>query len=185
MIYDYFRVVGAHATVLDYADLFSITVRNDDFQEFDTRWDEIPFSMTNIPSDDVLESLYKLRIRESDQLKTVLELYDMEIHQMIAKPNYQIVQKLRLRSCDARNERIETGRWLRDAGVNVVLKEDKEFAVHSRQKGQCWRGDKCIFRHDSDEREKSTPRATPSSEPPTQGGRSAPRKGASEAGVLL
>ena len=40
MIYDYFRVTGAHDTVLDYADLFSITLRNDDVQEFDTRWDE-------------------------------------------------------------------------------------------------------------------------------------------------
>ena len=37
--------------------------------------------MSKIPSDDVLESLYKLRIRESAQLKTVLELYDMDIHQ--------------------------------------------------------------------------------------------------------
>ena len=45
--------------------------------------------MTKSPSDDVLESLYKLRIRESDQLKTVLELYDMEIHQKISMPNYQ------------------------------------------------------------------------------------------------
>ena len=32
------------------------------------------------PSDDFLESLYKLRIRESAQLKVVLELYDIEIH---------------------------------------------------------------------------------------------------------
>ena len=30
MIYDCFRVTGAHDTVLDYADLFSITLRNDD-----------------------------------------------------------------------------------------------------------------------------------------------------------
>ena len=37
----------------------------------------VGMSMTKIPPDDVLESLYKLRIRESDQLKTVLELYDM------------------------------------------------------------------------------------------------------------
>ena len=34
-----------------------------------------------IPSDEILESLYKLRMRASDQLKTVLELYHMEIHQ--------------------------------------------------------------------------------------------------------
>ena len=37
MIHDYFRVTGAHDTVLDYADFFSITPRNDNVQEFDTR----------------------------------------------------------------------------------------------------------------------------------------------------
>ena len=42
-----------------------------------------------MPSDDILEGMYKLRIRESDQVKTVLELYDMEIHQKISMPNYQ------------------------------------------------------------------------------------------------
>ena len=42
-----------------YADLISITLRNDDVQDFDTRWDEILLSMTKIPFDDVLESFYK------------------------------------------------------------------------------------------------------------------------------
>ena len=57
MIDDYFRVTGAHDTVLDYADLFSITLRNDNVQDFDTRCDEFLLSMTKIPSDDVMESL--------------------------------------------------------------------------------------------------------------------------------
>ena len=39
MIHD-FRVTGAHDSVLDYADLFSITLRDDNVQEFDARWDE-------------------------------------------------------------------------------------------------------------------------------------------------
>ena len=87
-------------------------------KKIDTIWDEILSSMTKIPPDDVLESLYKLRIRESDQLKTVLELYDVEIHEKISLPNYQklktmvktsIHQKLRLRNFDARHGRIETG----------------------------------------------------------------------------
>ena len=30
--------------------------------------------MTKIPPDDILEGLYKLRIRESEKLKTILEL---------------------------------------------------------------------------------------------------------------
>ena len=82
LIYDFFRVTGAHVTVLDHADSFSITLRNDDVQEFDIRWDEILMSYyQHIPSDDILERMDKLRIRESDQLKTVLGLCDMEIHQ--------------------------------------------------------------------------------------------------------
>ena len=56
-------VTAAHDTVLDHADFFSITLRNDSVQDFGTRWDEMSLSMTKIPPDDVLESLYKLRIR--------------------------------------------------------------------------------------------------------------------------
>ena len=46
-------------------------------------------SLTKIPPDDVPEGLYILRIREFDQLKTVFELYDMEIHQKIFMPDHQ------------------------------------------------------------------------------------------------
>ena len=35
MIYDYFQVTGAHDTVHDYADLFAVTLRIGDVQEFD------------------------------------------------------------------------------------------------------------------------------------------------------
>ena len=71
--------------MLDYADLFFVTLHDDNIQEFDTRWDEVLLSMSKIPSCDILECLCKLRIRESDKLKIVFELYDMEIHQKISK----------------------------------------------------------------------------------------------------
>ena len=76
LIYDYFRVTGIQDSVENYADLFTISLRNDDIQEFDSKWDGISLSMSKIPLDDILEGLYTLRIRESDKLKTVLELYD-------------------------------------------------------------------------------------------------------------
>ena len=57
-IYDYFRVTGAHDTVLDYADFFSVTLHGDYSQEFDARWDEVLLSMSKILSDVILESLY-------------------------------------------------------------------------------------------------------------------------------
>ena len=40
MFCGYFRVSGAHDTLLDYANLFTMTLRNDDVQEFDTGWDD-------------------------------------------------------------------------------------------------------------------------------------------------
>ena len=118
MIYDYFRVTGAHDTVLDHADLFFVALHDYNFQDFDTIWDEVLLSNSKMPSDDVLESMYKLRIRESDTLKTVLELYDMEIHQKVSMPNHQKLktmvkrrkdQKLRLRNFDAKHWRNERG----------------------------------------------------------------------------
>ena len=66
VIYEYFRVTGANDSVENYADLFTSVLRNDDIQEFDSKWDGILLSMTQIPSDDILECLYKLRIRESE-----------------------------------------------------------------------------------------------------------------------
>ena len=42
MIYDYFRVTCSHDTEKDYADLFSVTLHDDNIQEFDKRWDEVP-----------------------------------------------------------------------------------------------------------------------------------------------
>ena len=139
MIYDCFRVTGAHDTVLDFADLFSVTLRDDNVQDFDTRWDEVLLSMSKIPSDDILESPCKLRTRESDQLKTVLELYDMEIHQKISMPNYQklktvvkrsIDQKLRLRNFGARNEKIQTGAVKRRR--NLLSVESKRSVFERR-----------------------------------------------------
>ena len=71
LIYEYFRVIGANDSVENNADLCTIILRNDDIQEFGSKWDGILLSITKIPSDDILEGLCKLRIRESEKLKTV------------------------------------------------------------------------------------------------------------------
>ena len=60
LIYEYFRVIGANDSVENFADLFTVV---------------------QVPPDDILEGLYKLRIRESEKLKTVLELFDLETHE--------------------------------------------------------------------------------------------------------
>ena len=85
--------------------------------------------MTKIPPDDILEGLYKLRIRESEKLKTVLELYDLEIHQKKIGPDYyrlktmvkrSMEQNLRIKNFTARNGNYER---------NAVVKQG-EASVH-------------------------------------------------------
>ena len=57
LIYEYFRVIGVDDSVENFADLFTVVLRNDDIQEFESKLYGILVSMTNIRSDDILESL--------------------------------------------------------------------------------------------------------------------------------
>ena len=120
--------------------------------------------MTKSPSDDILEGLYKLRIRSSEKLKTVLELYNMEIHQKKAGPDYHrlktqvirsIEQNLRIKNFDARN-----GNYGRNAVVkNPGTKQRGQSPGHCWQwetNGRCSNGDNYSFRHDINKRAKST-----------------------------
>ena len=113
LIYDYFRVTGIHDSVDNYADLFTISLRNDDIQEFNSKCDGILLSMTKIAPDDILEGLYKLRIRESEKLKTVLELYNLEIHQKKLGPDYHRLKTMVKRSIeqDIRNKNFWDQKW--------------------------------------------------------------------------
>ena len=56
---------GAHEAVLDYWDQFSITSHGDDIQNFDNCWDQVFLSTSEVPTDSILESLYKRRTRVS------------------------------------------------------------------------------------------------------------------------
>ena len=125
LIYEYFRITGANDSVENYAELFTVVLRNDDIQEFGSKWDGILLSMTKVPPDDILEGLYKLRIRGSETLKTVLELYDLETHQKKIGPDYHslktmvkrsIEQDLRNRNFGAQHENYER---------NAVVKKTK------------------------------------------------------------
>ena len=70
--------------------------------------------LMKIPPDDILKGLCKMRIRESEKLKTVLELYDLEIHQKKAGPNYPRLKAVVKRSeQDLRNRNF----WARN-GTN-------------------------------------------------------------------
>ena len=161
LIYEYFRVTGANDSVENYANLFTIGLRNDEIQEFDSKWDGISLSMTKIPPDDILEGLYKLRIRESEKLKTVLELYDLEIHQKKLGPDYhslktmvkrRIEQNIRNKNFGASNGNYERNAVVKNPGTEQRVQKILGDCWQWESNGQCSGGDNCSFRHDINKR---------------------------------
>ena len=105
--------------------------------------------MTKIPPDDILEGLYKLRIRESDKLKTVLELYDLETHQKKLGPDYHrlkamvkrsIEQEIRNQNFGIRNGNFEKKRRGQESGDKTACTKNswRLLAVGS-QRAMCER----------------------------------------------
>ena len=163
LIYEFFRVTGANDSVENCADLFTISLRNDDIQEFDSKLDGILLSMTKIPPDDILEGLYKLRIRESEKLKTVLELYDLETHQKKLGPDYHrlknivkrsIEQDMRYKNFGARNGNYEKNAVVKNQGTKQRVQRRDCWQWESNR--QCIKGDNCSVRHDINKRGKVT-----------------------------
>ena len=121
--------------------------------------------MTKIPSDDILEGLDKLRIRESEKLKTVLELYNMEVHHKKAGPDYHklrtmvkisVEQSSRIKNFEARNGNYETSAVVKNQGTKQREQRSLGDGWQRKADGQCSKGDNCSFRHDMNKRAKST-----------------------------
>ena len=155
LIYDQFRVTGTHDSVENYTDLFTIVLRNDDIQEFDSKWDGI-LSMTKIPHDEFLEGLYKLRIRESEKLKTVLELYDLETQKKLG-PDYKrkktmvkrsIEQEIRNKNFGSTNGNFEKNAVVKNQGTKQRVQRILGDCWQWETNGQCVKGDNCSFRYE-------------------------------------
>ena len=121
--------------------------------------------MTKIPPDGILEGLYKLRIRESEKLKTVLESYDLEIHQKKLGPDYHrlktmvkrsIEQDIRNKNFGARNGNYEKNAVVKNQGTKQRVQRILGDCWQWETNGQCIKGDNCTFRHDIYKRGKVT-----------------------------
>ena len=138
------------------------------------------------------DSENKMRMRESDQLQTVLATYEQEINQDQSKPSCQNVktmvkghtdQKIRKRIFQARNERIETGVWVKTQTGKNVGAEKK--SGDGKQKGHCKKRDACSFRHDDSKRGKVTQTSSLAPRPQTQSDGRSSSKGKSPRGPVL
>ena len=61
-IFEHFRPTGAHEAVQRHSDLFKKRLQKDDVQDFETRWDQALKSASEVPTDVILEGMYKSKL---------------------------------------------------------------------------------------------------------------------------
>ena len=163
LIYEYFQVTGSHDSVENYTDLFTIALRNDDIQEFDSNWDgnlvydEIPTwwhlgKIVQTKNTRVWETQDRIGIvcpgDSSEESRTWLSQIEND-------GKISIEQDLRNRNFWARNGNSEKrrGQESRDKTAWTILGDCKQWEAN----GQCSKADNCSFRHDINKRGKVTP----------------------------
>ena len=101
--------------------------------------------------------MYKLRIRKSEKLKTVLELYDLETHQKKLGPDYHtlkamvkrsIEQDIRNKNFGARSGNFEKNAVVENQGSKQRVQRILRDCWQRETNGQCVKGNNCSFRHD-------------------------------------
>ena len=106
------------------------------------------FLVSEMPSDVILEGLYKSKLQDSVQLQTVLTLYDQETARNNGQTNYlrlktavklHIDQMMRTRNFWVRNEVVERG--------SVTKSQSAKKAYVKRKLGECfqWKGTWTMF----------------------------------------
>ena len=97
--------------------MFTLNLQNDDSQDFDVKWDHAFLSVNEMPSDAILEGLYKSKFQNSIQLRIAMALNVQETARS-KKPNDQqlktavkllIDQVMRIRNFRARSDVVERG----------------------------------------------------------------------------
>ena len=113
-----------------------------------------------------LTTSWKDCTKVSEKLKTVLELYDLEIHQKKLGSDYHrfkamvkriIEQHLRIKNFEARNGNYEKNAVVKNQGTKQREQRTLWDCWQWKANGQCSEGDNCSFRHDINKRGKVTP----------------------------
>ena len=74
-IYEFFKTSGDNEAILDFRDLSNVQLKNDNVQASDTKWDKVLSAVTDRPTDSMMESLFKMQVEKSEELKYLLQVY--------------------------------------------------------------------------------------------------------------
>ena len=67
--------------MLEWDELINVHLRGDNLQQFENDWNNMILNVRSLPAEAFLESLFRKQLENSDQLKTVMALYQQDYTQ--------------------------------------------------------------------------------------------------------
>ena len=133
---EHFRATGAYDAVQGLSTLFAKSSQN---QDFDVRWDHALLSVSEMPSDMILEGLCKSKLENYVQLQTVMALYDQETARTKEQKLSQIRDSCKTSywSHEENSKTSESGAMLWKGDQSPRVKKGKKACVE-RKVGECF-----------------------------------------------
>ena len=75
MIYEYLRIICTNKWT---SKTTNVTLRGNDVQGFETKRDDVLLLVKETPNEDVLKSMYKMRLGGSEQFRTIFAMYSQD-----------------------------------------------------------------------------------------------------------
>ena len=159
MIYEYFRV--ALTSLSSISPIKSVPFcKKDVVQGFDTRWDEVQLSINDMPSNEILESLYRMRIEQKDMAPSYPKLKTM-VKRFLDQKTRAPILRTEMKG-PSQEHRVKA----RAKGNESLLNGSRAIAISGKQKGKCTKGRSCSFRHDENKCGNGARSSSPASESP-------------------
>ena len=150
--------------IREFQDFINLELRGDNLSQFVALWDKCLLTMTNLPTQDIMESTFRSQIVKSDKLKEVMKMYKWEINQKDAKPSYESLRRMvdtyiETSRLDKAIKESDNPKKYGSAVRSAPGPKEEKPCRHWSAKGACQRGDTCAFWHDPARKAKAKFRA--------------------------
>ena len=104
MIYDFFNISSETEATWDLTSLTTVQSNNDNVQASDTKCAEVLSAVTDRATDNMCDSLYKMQIEKSEELKYSLPVYTQEATLVNEKYDYHMESHFSKREIEMRTD---------------------------------------------------------------------------------
>ena len=89
IIYKHFKLSDEDGAMLEWDELINVHLRGDNLQQFENDWNNMILNVRSLHEEAFLESVFRKQLEKSEQLKSVMALYQQDYTQRGEKKSYQ------------------------------------------------------------------------------------------------